>query len=397
MGKTLEYKLPKLHAGQQTVVNSKAKFRVLMCGRRWGKSFVSIVLSLETMLKGGEVAYVTPTFSLGERFFLDIQKHIPTEIITEANKASLSIKLETGGAIKFFSGEAANSIRGRSFNRMILDECAFIPDLESLWTEAMMGCLINTDGDALFVSTPNGLDYFNSIFLKGKYKEGNYESFHFPSHSSPFVNKGFLEKIKKDVSEDTYRQEYLAEPLASSGNPFGMEHIRKNIIKELSTDDTLVYAIDVAKYHDYTVIIGLDENFNMTYFDRYRGEWSLTEEKIKALPSSVVKVMDSTGVGDVIYENLSYTVSNIHGFKFTSSSKPQLMKELIVDVQAGNIKYNETTAEEMMSFEYFLSSTGHPKYQAKSGYHDDCIMAIAMANRYNKSAIGSKNWKLYTL
>lgn len=397
MSGTLKLQLPKLHEGQRTVLNSRAKWRVLMCGRRWGKSFVCFVLALETMFKGKAVAYVTPTFSLGEQFFLDIQEFIPKQIITECNKASLSIKLSTGGSIKFFSGEAANTIRGRKFHRIIIDEAAFISDLENMWTQVMMPTLATTNGDALFVSTPNGLDYFNALFLKGKYKEGNYESFHYPSHTSPFVEPDFLEKIRKDVTEDTYRQEYLAEPMATSGNPFGIDHIKKNIITELSTNETLVYAIDVAKFHDYNVIIGLDENGAMTYFDRYHGEWSLTKEKIKALPSSVLKVMDATGPGDPVFEELSYTVTNMHGFKFSGGSKPQLMKELIVDVQAGRLKYNDTTAEEMMAFEYFLTSTGHPKYQAKSGYHDDCIMSLAMANRYMKQAVGSKNWKLYSL
>ncbi len=397
MGKTLKLQLPKLSDGQLTVLNSKAKWRILICGRRWGKSFVCFVLSLEKMFKGQAVAYVTPTFSLGEQFFSEIQDFIPKEIITDCNKASLTIKLSTGGSIKFFSGEASNSMRGRKFNRIIIDESCFIQDLENIWTQIMMPTLATTNGDALFCSTPNGLEYTHSLFLKGKYKEGNYESFHFPSHTSPFVSKEFLEKIKKDVTEDTYRQEYLAEPLATSGNPFGMEHIKKNTMSMLSTNETIVYGCDIAKYNDFTVIIGLDEEGQMTYFDRYRGEWSLTKEKIKALPSSILKVMDSTGVGDVIFEELSYSISNIQGFKFTVSSKPQVMKELIIDVQAGNLKFNETTSEEMMAFEYFLTSTGHPKYQAKSGYHDDAICALAIANRYRKQAVGSKYWKLYSL
>lgn len=395
MGKTLKLNLPKPHEGQLKVLQSKAKWRVLMCGRQWGKSFICLISALETMFKGKSVAYVTPNYNLGETFFKNIQEHIPAVLITESNKASLFIKLSTGGTIQFFSGEASKQIRGRKFHRIIVDEASFIPDLESIWTEVIMPTLTTTNGDALFVSTPNGMNYFHSLFLRGKYKEDNYESFHFPSITSPFVSKEFLEAIRKNMTEDAFRQEYLAEPLASTGNPFGVDHIKKNTITTLSPKETIVYGIDVAKYKDYTVICGLDENFSMTYFDRYRGEWSLTKEKIKALPSDITKVMDSTGVGDVIFEELLQTVPNMNGFKWTSASKPQLMKELIIDVQAGNLKFNETTAEEMMVFEYSQSSTGHPQYNSKAGYNDDCIAALAMANRYAKTAFNLKNWKLF--
>lgn len=396
MSGTLKIQLPKPHPGQALVLASKAKWRVLCCGRRWGKSFICIILSLEIMFKGKAVAYVTPNYDLGESFFREIQNYIPAELIAESNKASLYIRLTTGGTIKFFSGEASKGIRGRSFARVIIDEAAFVPDLEMIWTQVIMPTLANTNGDALFVSTPNGMEFFNSVFLKGKYKEEGYESFHFPSSSSPFVSKEFLEIAKKSITEDAYKQEYLAEPLASTGNPFGIDHIKKNIITELSTKPTVVYSADIAKYFDYTVITGLDEDGTMTYFDRYRGEWSVTKEKIKALPPEITKIIDSTGVGDVVLEDLILIVPNLHGFKFTSTSKPQLMKEFIVDLQAGELKYNQAAADEMMVFTYYQTASGHPKYEAQSGYHDDIIMSLAMANRFRKQAFNLKNWKLYS-
>jgi hypothetical protein len=389
--------LPKPHEGQKKVVDSNAKWKILSCGRRWGKSFICLILSLQKMLQGKSVAYVTPTFSLAGSFFNEILRYIPNQAISYVSKKDLYIKLITGGELTFFSGEATRSIRGRAFSRIIIDEAAFIPDLENIWTQAIQPTLATTNGDALFVSTPNGMNYFYSLFLKGKYKEANYESFHFPSSSSPFVDKAFLESIKKDVSDETYRQEYEAEPLSSTGNPFGIEHIKRNVIQQLSIEETVVFAIDIAKHLDYTVIIGLDEDGNMTYFDRFKGEYSLIEQKIINLPQDTLKIVDSTGIGDVIFERLQQTANNVQGFKFSSKSKPNLMRELIVDVQKGNIKYNETTAEEMMVFEYSLTSTGHPIYQAQSGYHDDCIMSLAMANHYRKQAYNLKHWQLITV
>jgi phage FluMu gp28-like protein len=389
--------LPTPHSGQLDVLQSLAKWRVLCCGRRWGKSTICLILALHKMLDGKSVAYVTPTYSLSKEFFNDISKLIPEKAISYHSKTDLSIQLITGGELKFFSGEATRDIRGRKFHRVIIDEAAFIPDLEEIWMQVIMPTLATTNGDALFVSTPNGMNFFYSIFMKGKYNEENYESFHFPSHTSPFVSKDFLEIARTSVTEDTFKQEYLAEPLSSVGNPFGIEHIKYNTITELSNKETIVYAADIAKHNDWTVIVGLDEDGCMTYFDRFRGEWSLTEDKIKALPDAVLKVIDATGVGDFVFERLQQQVNNISGFKFTSKSKPALMKELIIDVQQGRLKFNKVTADEMMVFEYSQSASGHPLYQAQSGFHDDAVMAIAMANHFKKQAWANINWALYTI
>jgi len=106
-------------------------------------------------------------------------------------------------------------------------------------------------------------------------------------------------------------------------------------------------------------------------------------------------VIDSTGVGDVIFESLSLDVPNIEGFKFTGESKPKIIYELIKDVEKGECKYNQTTADEMHVFEFKYTSTGHIKFEAASGFHDDTIAAIAMANHYRKYFTQITNWKLY--
>lgn len=395
---SLAFELPKLHAGQQQVLNSTKKYRILMCGRQWGKSFVCSVLALRSMLEGKDVAYITHKFQLSEEFFFQIQKYIPKELIADCNKASLLIRLKTGGRLQFFSSGQDGSIRGRKFSRIIIDEAAHFQDLKALWGFEIIPTLATTSGDVLVVSTPNGLDMFNELFERGLDPDyPNYESFHFPSQSSPFVGKDFITEFRQDHTEDEYRQEILAEPLASTGNPFGMEHINKNTIQELSTNPTFVYGIDIAKSNDYTVIIGLDLEGSMTYFDRYRGEWSLTKQKIKDLPSSILKAMDATSMGDVLYEELAPIVPNLRGFVFTGKSKPILMQQLIYDVQKGNLKFNQMTALEMKAFEKTETASGNFKFAAKSGRHDDAVCALAMANKYLKEATYAKDWRLYSL
>jgi hypothetical protein len=255
--------------------------------------------------------------------------------------------------------------------------------------------LTDYKGKAIFISTPKGKNFFHAIYLKGLNREESFVSFHYSSYDNPYIDKEEIDSAKENLPEAVFNQEYLAIPLSDANNPFGTDNINKNIITNFSTNPTVVYGIDVAKTYDWSVITGLDESGSMTYFDRFKLSWELTKDKISLLPSDTMKVIDATGVGDVIYESLSMEVSNVEPFKFTGESKPKLIYELIKDVEKGETKYNQTTADEMQVFEFKYSSTGHIKFEAQSGYHDDCVMAIAMANHYRKFFTRITNWRLY--
>jgi hypothetical protein len=94
--------------------------------------------------------------------------------------------------------------------------------------------------------------------------------------------------------------------------------------------------------------------------------------------------VDSTGVGDPILEDLQREGIAIEGLKFTSSSKQQLMEGLATAIQQGKIGFPEgAITNELQVFEYQFTSNG-VRYSAPSGFHDDCVMALALAwNNFN--------------
>lgn len=393
---TIDIILPKPHPAQQKVLDSKARFRTLLCGRRFGKTLISMVIAIQHMLEGKAVAYCTPEFSLGKDFFREILKYLPSTIIRVDNKSELYIELITGGSLKFFSGQALDSFRGRSYDLAIIDESSYITELKDQWSASIRPTLTDRKGKAIFISTPKGKEFTYSLFMKGLDPlEEEYESFHFPSSANPFLPPEELEDAKKQVSELIWKQEYLAIAGENQANPIGTDNINKNILTELSNEETVVFGIDLAKYSDYTVITGIDVNGHMTYFDRFKLPWHLTQDRIKNLPEGILKVVDATGIGDVVTEGLQLVCPNILGFKFTSESKPRIIYELIKDIEQGNIKYNQITADEMHTFEYKYSSTGHITFNAIGGYNDDCIAALALANHHKNQALQSKGWKLH--
>lgn len=392
---TIEVYLPEPHKYQQLILDSKARFKVIMAGRRFGKSLISQSKATEVMLDGKDVAYMTPTYQLSKVFYDTMIRELPPSVVESSNKSDLTIKLITGGSISFFTGEKPDALRGRKFHLLIVDEAAYIKDFKNAWNNSLRPTLTDYKGEAIFISTPRGKDFFNALYDRGQNKEqSDWESFRFTTYDNPYIDPAEIEMAKSELPENAFRQEYLAVPSENVANPFGMDNIRKNLLTSLSPKASIIYGIDLAKTTDFSVIVGLDEDGAMSHYDRFQLDWASTKDKIRALPRSVVKHIDSTGVGDVIVEELQKEMSNIEGFKFTASSKPQLILSLIKSIEEGKIKYIEAVVDELEAFEYKLGVSGHVKYEAMVGFHDDKVIALALANYLWKAKQQTSNWSV---
>jgi phage FluMu gp28-like protein len=367
----MRIELPTPHPNQQKILDESKRFIVIMCGRRFGKSELSQILIIKEALKGGQVAYITPTYGLAQVFFERLTKVLPFK----SNISKLKIYCPNEGSIEFFTGERLDNLRGRKFHLVIIDEAAFIPDLEEGWNNSIRPTLTDYEGKAVFLSTPRGKNFFYSLFMKNG--ENDWQSFKFSTYDNPHINPREIDEARIQLPEVVFEQEYMANPSENSANPFGSTFI-KRCIKPISTQPIVCYGIDLAKSVDYTVIIGLDNSGNVAYFDRFQMDWHNTKETIKRLSPAPI-VVDSTGVGDPILEDLIREGINIEGLKFTSQSKQQLMEGLSSAIQQGKIGYPEgVIVDELEVFEYQFTSYG-VRYSAPSGFHDDTVVALALA------------------
>ena len=370
--------LPRPHTNQAKVLNSKARFKVLMSGRRWGKSLICQVITCLESMQGKRVAYITPTYLLAKAFFDELALLMPANVAIP-NRSDLTFKLISGGSIRFFTGERLDNLRGLKFHYVIIDEASFIPDLEDGWNNAIRPTLTDYQGKAIFLSTPKGKNFFYSLFLKGIDPSTEWESFKFSSYDNPYISDDEIDSARLALPEVVFEQEYMANPAENSANPFGSQALSK-CVSAMSSEPVKVYGIDLAKYSDWTVIIGMDANGNVSYFDRFQSDWASTQNKIRTLPRAPM-LIDSTGVGDPVVEQLQREGLAIEGFKFTSQSKQELMLGLQVAIHQEKIHYPPgMIQEELEIFEYQYSANG-VKYSAPSGFHDDCVMALALAWR----------------
>ena len=366
--------LPEAHINQSKILESTARFRVVMCGRRFGKSELSQVEIISNALQGRNVAYITPTYKLAKTFFEKLIQCVPFE----NNKSDLTIHFPNEGTVEFFTGERLDNLRGRKFHLVVIDEASFISDLQDGWLNSIRPTLTDYQGRALFLSTPRGKNYFYSLYMKGGQRD--WESFKFTTYDNPYILTSEINDAKAQLPNSVFEQEYMANPMENAANPFGAEHINKCTCN-LSLNEPMFYGIDLAKSFDWTVIIGLDSEGKVCYFERFQKDWLQTKETIKQIRKHKHIFIDSTGVGDAIVEDLQKYFNDMTGFKYTSTSKQQLMESLASSIHKKEIGFPEgPIKDELEIFEYLFTSTG-VRYSAPAGFHDDCVNALALANK----------------
>lgn len=374
--KEKEITLNEEHAGQKQVLDEAKRFNVLCCGRRFGKSALAVNLLSEIAIAGKPAGYFAPTYKLLDGTYNECLNALEP-IVTRKNEHQF-IELLTGGRIEFWSLENELAGRSRKYKRVILDEVAFAKNLWKLWTESIRATLSDFKGDAWFMSTPKGKNDFHKLFMRGKTGEENWMSWQMSTYMNPYIDPLEIDDAKKDLPELAFSQEYMAEFNDNVANPFGTAFIAQCTFP-MSTLPAVCFGIDLAKSHDWSVIVGLDKHGSVCYLDRWQSDWRTTKDKILRLPQGTAIAIDSTGVGDPIGEDIQRVRGNVEAFKFTAISKQQIMEGLAVAIQSRIITFPEgVITDELNNFEYIYTRTG-VKYSAPDGLHDDVVCALALA------------------
>ena len=241
--------LPAPHTNQHGILDNSARFRVVMCGRRFGKSELSQVEIITNAIVGKSVAYITPTYNLAKTFFDKLAKAVPFD----SNRSDLTIQFPNGGSVQFFTGERLDNLRGRKFHFVVIDEASFIPNLEDGWLNSIRPTLTDYKGRALFLSTPKGKNYFYSLYLKGLAGEQDWASFKFTTYDNPYIDAAEVDDARSQLPGPVFEQEYMANPSENAANPFGSAFIEQCTFP-LSVNPIVCYGIDLAKSFDFTVL-----------------------------------------------------------------------------------------------------------------------------------------------
>jgi hypothetical protein len=224
-----------LHPKQMEVYRSKARFRVVTAGRRWGKSRLSLVLMITKARKPKQkIWYVAPTYRMAKQImWADLIDAIPKGWIHKINETTLSITLINKTKIELRGADKADSLRGVGIHFLVLDE--FQDMSEETWTQVLRPTLADTGGHAIFIGTPKSYNHLYKLHKLGlieKNIESNiWQSWQFPTITSPFIPTSEIEAARRDMDEKSFAQEFLASFEVMAGRvyyPFDRnEHVGK--------------------------------------------------------------------------------------------------------------------------------------------------------------------------
>jgi phage terminase large subunit len=205
-----------IDASRRAILKDSARYKVVCSGRRWGKSFFSIIWLLHTPLQSNERRWVIfPTYRQAKMVSWNLLKRLFAGKKVSINETELSITLSNGAKIELKGADKPDSLRGVSVTKVVLDEYSYMK--ENVWAEIIQPTLAETKGTALFVGTPKSVqNHFYDLFIKGQSNDSDYKSWQFTTLEGGFISEDEVEKAKKNLDKRTFEQEYLASFLTAA-------------------------------------------------------------------------------------------------------------------------------------------------------------------------------------
>lgn len=229
-----------LTPSQRIIAADRHRFRVISCGRRFGKTNLAVKeMKGRAIYNCSRVAYFATTFQQARDIAWELLKSELQGAIISINEARLEIKVRTvkglESTIQLRGWEAIETARGQSYDLVILDEVASMRNFWSSWQEVLRPTLTDRKGEAIFISSPKGFNHFYDLFNQ-ELKDDDYKSFHFTTYDNPLIPVEEIEKAKIELTEDRFAQEYLADFRKTEGLVY-KEFDRK---KHIFDDNTFI-------------------------------------------------------------------------------------------------------------------------------------------------------------
>lgn len=392
----LTYTRPKLYEKQERAFFNPKRYSFIEASTKAGKTVAAIAWILEQALageRGQNFWWVAPITEQSKIAYTRIKNGLTPGTFTPREAPTPTITLINGATIVFKSGDNPDSLYGEDVYGGVVDEASRCK--EESW-HALRSTLTATQGPVRIIGNVKGRK--NWFFRLARIAESGRRDNMFyekitvlDAIAAGVIPQSEVEDARATLPEAVFRELYMAEPSDDGGNPFGLLHIfacirRDEEGNEVSTPalgPAVAFGVDLAKKQDYLVVIGLNAEGEVCSFDRWQGiSWRQSIRRIHSIVGEdAPALVDSTGVGDPVLEELQEEHGNFRGYNFTQASKQRLMEGLAVSIQGHEITFPDgPIRNELESFEYELTRTG-VRYSAPEGLHDDCVCALALARQ----------------
>ncbi len=406
MTDSITLELSSLHPSQQACLDSAKRFNVANCGRRWGKTKLGMELVIGGLLDKQPVAWFSPTYKMLD----DVWRELVNVLFPiTVSKSEQQHKIETigGGVLDCWSLDAADSARGRNYSLIVVDEAAIVAGLENIWNMILRPMLVDTKGDAWFLSTPKGRNGFYKLHVLGRDPDNEeWKSWTFPTWHNPFISRSEVEALRDTMTEEAYRQEILAEFLEGEGVVFrnlsAVCTAPTGAVPGEHKDHLIVSGVDWGKQNDFTAIsIGCVNCRREVAKDRFNQiDYAFQTQRIKALFHQWhvnMGIVELNSIGTPVFEQLQREGLPVVGFDTTAVSKPVLIEGGALEIEKGTLTLipDDVWTAELEAYERKVSTTtGRSTYGAPDGMHDDTVIArMLMIKAMNNYAYMARQTK----
>ena len=356
---------------------------VVCCGRQVGKTTLSMYAALVLLLTktGYKVGYFMPTYKQCKKVFNQFVKVFKPLKHVKINKSDLIIEFPNGSELQFFTAENDNC-RGFTFHSIIIDEACFVKD--EIYQAAIIGTvavsLSNKTGKQLIVSTPKARNWFyDSVY---KIKKGR-KVFRFTTEEGGIISKEVLEGIKSSIPTHLYNNEYMGE-FADEGT--GLFQYNECVLTPTDLQGVIA-GLDFGIKDDSTVLTVLNKHGQMIVCKSWvNKDWQdiLKEVKTELVKhGSPIVYCETNGIGQMPYTELKKIYSNARSWITSAKSKTDIINSLSTAFVNKSITILPIDEVKVQLDAYSMNydpKTGKMTFGARSGFHDDIVMSLAIAN-----------------
>ena len=219
---------PPRHSDQLRVVGGAGRFNVACCGRRWGKTCLGLDLLIAEpggLLDGFPVGWFAPNGKLFDEVWREALVRLDGVIVSKDSHYN-RIEVVGGGVLDFWTLHNTDDPgRSRKYSRVVVDEAGMLPSdrFRRQWSGGIRPTLTDLGGEAWFLSTPQGMNFFWELFMRGQSVDPqwvDWVSWQLPTVGNPFIDPLEVEAARVELDDATFRQEFLAEFVQEFGSVF---------------------------------------------------------------------------------------------------------------------------------------------------------------------------------
>ncbi len=377
---------PQPHPAQSLILADPTRFRVVACGRRFGKTELGKleVLKLLDTTSNAVIWWVSPTHKMAIEVWDDFTQAL-APLAERINRTYHTIYLPDNRILAIRSAHDPHRLRGSGLDLLVMDEAAFCP--EKAW-HALRPALSDRNGKALFLSTPRGRNWFWQLYAKGiDPLETEWTAWRLPTSTNPHIAPGEVESASRDLPERMFLQEYQAEFLEDYGLVFRsvLECVHHEPLMRRGNEPTVI-GLDWGRVNDFTVAVVFGVHTRrVLQIDRFNQiKWSAQRDRIAQLAriwQPRVILAESNSIGSPNIEALFSEGLPIRPFHMSATTKALLIDKLALAIEEKSIALpnHPILLHELQSFEMEHMRNGTYRYSAPANGHDDCVIALALA------------------